>query len=142
MFGLQSLSDKINAAITAPTSGGASSSADLAQQLWNGNGTDGGIFGWIKGSAYSMIITILVFIVVIFVFYGAFLYLTAYGDENRATMAKKTLTYAFVGLAIALLGLGIASYVRGILVKKTINNTTNMQVQPNQSNGDVPNTVY
>jgi len=62
----------------------------------------------------------LIFAVFAFVFYGAFLYFTAYGDENRALQAKKTITYAFIGLAIGAAAMGIASYVNNILVNKEV----------------------
>lgn len=122
MFGLDQLSNSINQAIlnSNPAPGAANQAESLASGLW------GAIFPWLSGKVYTIIVTILIIVVVLFIFYGAFLYFTAYGDENRATMAKKTLTYAFVGLIIALLAVSLASYARAVLVKK--DQTTNLKV--------------
>jgi len=82
-----------------------------------------------------------VFTTILFVFYGAFLYFTAYGDENRATQAKKTLSYAFVGLLIVLLAFTIASFVQRLLLGGTqsqlqVPSTSNQNVDPRTLNLD------
>lgn len=76
----------------------------------------GALVGWIENYVFEILWTVLIFVVFAFVFYGAFLYFTAYGDENRATMAKKTITYAFIGLAVSAAAMGIAMYINNILV--------------------------
>ena len=76
------------------------------------------LVGWIQNYVFEFLWTALIFVVFAFVFYGGFLYFTAYGDENRAQMAKKTITYAFVGLAIGAAAMGIAMYVNNVLVRK------------------------
>lgn len=73
---------------------------------------------WLGANIFQLLWTVVIFVVFAFVFYGAFLYFTAYGDENRALMAKKTITYAFVGLAIAAFAIGITMYVSNILLDK------------------------
>jgi len=74
-----------------------------------------------------------IFVTVLFVFYGAFLYFTAYGDENKATQAKKTLTYAIIGFAIAVMSLAIINYVkRSFITGRYENKLTN----PTEETGD------
>ncbi len=132
MFGLDDLSNRLNNAITSQTTGGQNPTGTVAGGIWEA------IYPWLTGKVYSVMVTILIIVVVLFIFYSSFLYFTAYGDENRATMAKKTLTYAFVGLAISLLAVSIASYARAVLVKKDYVNTTNQtaptNVQPTDEN--------
>ncbi|MEK7629944.1 MAG: hypothetical protein AAB432_00985 [Patescibacteria group bacterium] len=49
------------------------------------------------------------------VIYAAFLYLTAGGNEEKVTKAKKFLLYAVIAAAIALLSTGIDIIVSGLL---------------------------
>ena len=51
---------------------------------------------------------------VIFVLYAAFLYLTSGGDEKKVSEAKSTLTYAAVGVAVALLAGGMPQLIGGL----------------------------
>lgn len=101
----------------------------LSNSLQSAAGSDGkALPGQIRGALTSFLSHYvfyylwigLIFAVFAFVFYGAFLYFTAYGDENRALQAKKTITYAFIGLAIGAAAMGIASYVNNILVNKEV----------------------
>lgn len=71
---------------------------------------------WFQGNVFPIMTGAAIFITVLFVFYGAFLYFTAYGDENRATQAKKTLTYAIVGFAISALAFSIANYSKRLFI--------------------------
>ncbi len=64
----------------------------------------------------SLLIAVAIIVTIAFVLYGSFLYFTAYGDENKATQAKKSITYAFIGLLISLMAMGIATYVQRSLV--------------------------
>jgi hypothetical protein len=50
-----------------------------------------------------------------YVLYGAFLYMTAFGDDAKATQAKKVITQAIVGLVLASLAYGIISIVNTTL---------------------------
>ena len=81
------------------------------------------IMTWLGANVMGLLWTALIFVVFAFVFYGAFLYFTAYGDDNRMQLAKKSITYAFVGLIIGVLALGITTYVRNILVEKDYGTT-------------------
>lgn len=104
--------DKLSESLRSVASGSGDASA-LSSGIYSV------LLGWFQTSVFSVILTILIFVVVLFVFYGAFLYVTAYGDENRATRAKKTLLYAFIGLAIALISFSAMSYVQRILITKS-----------------------
>ena len=112
MFGLQELSQWIDSAISSSGSGG---SDQLAQNLYQQ-----GFAQWFSRFGFPILIGIAVFVVVLFIFYGAFLYFTAYGDENRATQAKKTLAYAFVGLIIVLMAFAIASFIQRLLIDRNV----------------------
>ena len=130
MFGLENLSNNLQNIVT-----GSSSPDQLASGIWVQ-----AIYPWLTGTVYSTMVTILIIVVVLFIFYGSFLYFTAYGDENRATMAKKTLTYAFVGLAISLLAVSIASYARAVLVKKDYVDSSNFNPTNQTAPTDVQST--
>lgn len=69
------------------------------------------VSGYISSRIFPLLISSAVAIAVLFLMYGALQYFTAYGDENRATNAKKTITYAFIGLIIAFMAMGIAGLV-------------------------------
>ena len=104
-FNLENLSDQLNS--VAGTSG-----EGLPQAI------NSAITTWLGAKIFQFLWTVMIFVVFAFVFYGAFLYFTAYGDENRALLAKKTITYAFVGFAIAASAIGITMYVHNILVHR------------------------
>lgn len=67
---------------------------------------------YINSRILSFLISVAIVVTIIFVFYGSFQYFTAYGDENKAASAKKSITYAFIGLLISLMAMGIATYVQ------------------------------
>jgi hypothetical protein len=50
-----------------------------------------------------------------YMLYGAFLYATAFGDENKVGRAKKTITYAIIGVILAGSALLIVQLIRSIL---------------------------
>jgi len=52
-------------------------------------------------SVLTRLQTIIVILAIIFIVIGAILYMTSSGDEQRITRAKKTVTYAVIGFAIA-----------------------------------------
>jgi phosphotransferase system glucose/maltose/N-acetylglucosamine-specific IIC component len=76
------------------------------------------ISNWFSESIFPIIMTILVFVTVVFVFYGSFQYFTAYGNEAKAESAKKTITFAIIGFIIALLAFSAATFVQRIIIKK------------------------
>ncbi len=128
MFGLDDLSVGLEGAVT-------STSGNLPRNIYSS------LVMWFQSHGYSILMGAAVFTTILFVFYGAFLYFTAYGDENRATQAKKTLSYAFVGLLIVLLAFTIASFVQRLLLGGTqsqlqVPSTSNQNVDPRTLNLD------
>ncbi|OHA00630.1 MAG: hypothetical protein A3C11_01875 [Candidatus Sungbacteria bacterium RIFCSPHIGHO2_02_FULL_49_12] len=59
--------------------------------------------------------TILMAVSVLMVLYSAFLFMTGGGDEKKITLAKRALTFALVGVAVALLAFAIPALVKSIL---------------------------
>lgn len=55
----------------------------------------------------------------IFIVIGGFQYLTAYGDEAKATAGKTTLTWAIVGLVVVILSKVIVSQIWGHITAQT-----------------------
>jgi hypothetical protein len=58
---------------------------------------------------------ILITLAVLFIVIGGIMYITSSGDENRIKRAKAVITYACVGLAIALAGPSFLSQIQEIL---------------------------
>jgi len=52
---------------------------------------------------------------VIFLLYGAFIYITAGGNDEKVGQAKKTIIYALIGIAVAILAFAIVSFVASII---------------------------
>ncbi len=48
-----------------------------------------------------------------YLFYGAFLYITSGGDEEKTTAARNTMTYAVLGMILMVVGLSIFAFVAG-----------------------------
>jgi uncharacterized membrane protein len=107
-YNLETLSNNLESAAAN------SSATELPAQI------QGAISSFLSHYAFRLLWIALIFAVFAFVFYGAFLYFTAYGDENRALQAKKTITYAFVGLIIGAAAMGIVSYIHNILINKNV----------------------
>ncbi len=63
----------------------------------------------------NWIFYIMTLIAVLMIVYGGFVYITAAGDPAKATSGKGILTFAIIGLAIALLAKLVPSLVRFIL---------------------------
>lgn len=60
--------------------------------------------------------TILLVLAVVFIIIAAFRYLTAAGDEEKVGKAHKTLLYAVVAIAVALLAQGIVFIVEELIL--------------------------
>lgn len=105
---LENISKELNDAVTQSGSGGGpkEQGGALGRALYEP------FANLLKGQVFTILTTVLLFVTVAFVFYGGFLYFTAYGDENRAAMAKKTITYAIVGFIIAAVAFTIVTFVR------------------------------
>jgi len=89
---------------------------DLPKELYNV------IASFIANRVFSILTGVAIAMAILFIMYGSLQYFTAYGDENRATGAKKTITYAFIGLIIAFMAMGIAG-----LVQQSITNNQALQ---------------
>jgi heme/copper-type cytochrome/quinol oxidase subunit 2 len=63
---------------------------------------------------------IVIIISVIFVLYAAFSYVTAGDDTEKTTKARKTLTYAAIGIAVALLATTFPTIVGSIFPNATL----------------------
>ncbi|HSX41763.1 MAG TPA: hypothetical protein VLE93_00245 [Candidatus Saccharimonadales bacterium] len=67
-------------------------------------------------SFYTSFLALIVSVVAFFyLLYGAFIYITAFGDDSKATQAKKVITQAIIGLVLAALAYTIISIVNTIL---------------------------
>lgn len=93
------------------------------------------LMAWLSGNIFPIIMSALIFITVVFVFYGSFQYFTAYGNDAKAENAKKTITFAIVGFLIAVLAFSISTYVQRIIIDKNYE-TRNNSAAPVEQNID------
>lgn len=63
----------------------------------------------------SWFLIIIGLIGVIFLLYGALVYITAGGDSEKVDKAKKTIIYALIGIAVAILAFAIVTFVASLL---------------------------
>jgi hypothetical protein len=66
---------------------------------------------------------------ILYMLFGAFQYFTAYGDENKASSAKKTITWAFIGLLVSFLAMTIAALVQQSFLNSIILNNQAVPIQ-------------
>ncbi len=66
-------------------------------------------------TAVNWAFSLILILAVLFIFYSAWLYMTAGGDPETVTKAKKNLLYAVIGIVIALLARSIIALVRNFL---------------------------
>lgn len=104
MFGIQDFATNLQNAVANSTSESLPSAIYVA------------LTSWLSSNIWPFIVGVSVLATLLFTFYGAFLYFTAYGDENKATQAKKSITYAIVGFIITLLAWTISNYVQNIIL--------------------------
>lgn len=57
-------------------------------------------------------------IAVIVILWAAFLFMTSGGNQTKVTLARQTLWYAIIGLALLLLATGVSELVKNILSGK------------------------
>lgn len=95
---------------------------DLPGKLYNA------VAAFISNRVFQLLISAAVAMAILFIMYGSMQYFTAYGDENRATNAKKTITYAFIGLIIAFMAMGIAGLVQRSIVNRQALESNQFQV--------------
>lgn len=66
-------------------------------------------------TAVNWAFSLLLILAVLFIFYSAWLYMTAGGEDEKVKAAKKNLLYAVIGIVIALLARSIIALVRNFL---------------------------
>lgn len=67
-------------------------------------------------SLANWLLAVIGVIAVIMLLYGAFLFLTAAGDEERHGKAKNVVVYGLIGVLIAILSFAIVSFVASFIV--------------------------
>ena len=81
---------------------------------------------WIIAANVASDITILAsFLVLGYVIYGGYLYIFSGGEPSKAVAGKKTLTQAFIGLAITMTSTIIMSTIRSVLLGNSEQNLLN-----------------
>lgn len=70
-------------------------------------------------------------------FYGAFLYFTAYGDEQKAAQAKKVIATALVGFVISGLAFTIVTYWQRMFISQTVEDSMSGSTLPGSSRTEI-----
>ncbi|MBQ2695571.1 hypothetical protein IJG04_02985 [Candidatus Saccharibacteria bacterium] len=97
---------------------------------------------WIIASNILVDLTVLAaYLVVGYVIYGGYLYILSSGDPSKMAMGKKTLTQAFIGLAIVLLSNVILSTIRIALLGQGGMFATNCAIDGATCNTDATSLV-
>jgi hypothetical protein len=77
-----------------------------------------GFLLWLKGTVFAKLIDTLIgwtgALAVVFLIYGGYQYLTAFGNEEQVKEAHKTITWSLAGVALALLAFAIVQIVVNI----------------------------
>lgn len=80
--------------------------------------------GVAKGTAFDLALRFINFAItaigvlgVIMFIYAGFMYMTAAGDESKITKAKNAMTYAIVGIVVAVLGFVVVATVQQYFVR-------------------------
>jgi len=86
---------------------------------WTGNEIPdplgGRDFTDITNSIIDWLLIIGVPIAVIMIIYAGFLWMTSAGSEDKVTKARKTLTWALIGLGVLIIGKGFVSILKELL---------------------------
>jgi hypothetical protein len=75
------------------------------------SGLGGGDVRIVIGNIISAALTLLGIIAVLLMLYAGFTWMTAGGNEEKVTTAKRTILYAVIGLAIIMTSYAITRYV-------------------------------
>lgn len=86
------------------SSGGGGGAFDPNSPLYSGLGLPGGSIIGIMANLLLWILAIFAIIGIIGFVIAGIIYLTSAGDENRAAIAKKALTYCIIGVVVGLSG--------------------------------------
>ncbi len=102
-------------AIALAQSNTGNTSISLCDPLGNNCAYGNETFQSILTNVIAFLSGIAIPITVIMVLVGAFQMMTSSGDPEKFTQGRKTLTYAAIGFAIAILASGITSLINNIL---------------------------
>ncbi len=102
---------------------GAPGSVSVGPPGSTGNASPWSISNFVTSSSFEdlvnriagWIFTIAIPLAVIMIIWSGVLFMTAAGDENKVTTARKALTWSIVGLAIAIIGKGFTTLISDIL---------------------------
>lgn len=85
--------------------------------IWKGVCKDGSFngIGVVLANVINLLTTLTIIVTVFFIMYGGFQYITSSGNEKGVEKAKQTITYALIGLIVALVGRMLVSLVVGRL---------------------------
>lgn len=70
-------------------------------------------------------------------FYGAFLYFTAYGNEQKAVMAKKVIITALVGFVISGLSFTIVTFFGRIFISQSVEDSMTNNALPGANRTEI-----
>jgi hypothetical protein len=68
----------------------------------------------VLSNSITLLITSIVILSLFFVIFGGFKWMTSQGDKAKLDAARKTITYAIVGLVLAILSFMIVSFIGGL----------------------------
>ncbi len=74
------------------------------------------IFSKIIPFAIKYTIRLAVGLAVLALIFGGYQYLTAYGDDEKHKLASKTITYALIGLILAITAFGIVTIITNLKI--------------------------
>lgn len=83
-------------------------------QLLEGDIKESFIFSKVIPFAIRFTIGLAIALAVIALIIGGYQYLTAYGNEEKLKNAQKTITYAIIGLVLAIMAFGIVQIITSI----------------------------
>lgn len=70
-------------------------------------------FSKLLGSGIQLVFTIAGLMLLFYLFYGAFLYITSNGEDEKVAKARNTMTYAVIGIVLLIVGLGLFILIAG-----------------------------
>jgi len=77
--------------------------------------TTAGDFKRLLADVFNWVFGIVLFVSVVMLLVGGFQYVTSGGDDGKIKTAKKTLTYAIIGIAIAILSRAIVFVINSLI---------------------------
>ncbi|MEI7741343.1 MAG: Ig-like domain-containing protein [bacterium] len=83
-----------------------------------GDGGTGGLIG-IVSNIINIALGFIGVLVLVYMLYGGFLWMTSGGEDKKVTKAKQTIVNALIGLVIVLASWGITTFIIGMLVGAT-----------------------